>query len=399
MSAEELKKVAIQAIDEKNQQLLEINQQLHKNPELAYKEFKSHDLLTNYLEKEGFQVQRSYPLPTSFRATFSRGKGPKMCVICEYDALPEIGHACGHNLIAEAGIGAAIGIKAALETSQTDLGQLIVYGTPAEEGGGGKIKMVEEGCFDDVDIAMMVHPSPYDASYASIYSAMSFKITFEGKAAHAAGSPWEGINALDAAVQAYVNISTLRQQFKPTWRVHGIVTEGGIKTNIIPDRAKLEYRFRAPSDSELQILQQKCKNCFQSAAQATGCKVDIVHEGICGDHYRSVINNLHLVDLYENNAKSLGIEFPSRAEQKQKMLGSTDMGNVSRVVPSIHPTYSIETKGGNHTREFAVAASTEQAHRQTIIAAKSMAMTCIDVMSSRDLQVQIKQEFIASTSQ
>lgn len=399
MSVEYLKNVAVKAIDDKDRQLFDINQQIHRNPELAYKEFKAHDLLTQYLEDQGFQVDRSYTLPTAFRAVFSRGKGPNVCVICEYDALPSIGHACGHNLIAEAGIAAAIGIKAAMESSDNDLGQLVVYGTPAEEGGGGKIKMIKNGCFDDIDTAMMVHPCLFDAAYANVLAALSLSIIYEGKSAHAAGSPWEGINALDAAVQAYVNISTLRQQFKPTWRVHGIIREGGIKTNIIPSKTRLEYRVRAPNDAELKILRQKCENCFRSAAEATGCKVQITHRDICGDHYAAINNNLHLVDVYEKHATSLGVKFPPRAEQMQMVTGSTDMGNVSRVVPSIHPLYKINSEDGNHTVAFAAAASTEQSHRQTLVAAKSMAMTCIEVMCSPELQAQIKEEFIRSCNQ
>ena len=393
MSIQNLYDLAVKAIDDNERELFQINQQIHQNPELAYTEFKAHDLLTNYLEKQGFQVDRSYSLPTAFRAVFPCGKGPKICVICEYDALPSIGHACGHNLIAEAGIAAAIGIKAAMESSDNDLGQLVVYGTPAEEDDVGKIKMIEAGCFNDIDIAMMVHPCPFDAGYANWPAALSLSITYEGKSAHAAGSPWEGVNALDAAVQAYVNISTLRQQFKPTWRVHGIILEGGIRTNIIPAKTSLEYRARAPNDKELKILRQKCEDCFLSAAQATGCKVEITDRN---DYYAAVNNNLQLVDLYEKHATSFGINFMSRAEQKQMTVGSTDMGNVSQVVPSIHPLFAIDSSDANHTITFTEAASTEQSHRQTLIAAKSMAMTCIEVLSNPDLQVQIKEEFLRS---
>ncbi|EDV29530.1 uncharacterized protein TRIADDRAFT_19407 [Trichoplax adhaerens] len=393
MSVDELKKVAIQAIDERDGQLFDINQQLHKNPELLFEEHKAHDLLTNYLEKEGFQVDRGHVIPTAFRATFARGKGPKMCIICEYDALPEIGHACGHNLIAEAGIGAAVGIKAAIESSQNDLGQVVVYGTPAEEGGGGKITMIKEGCFDDIDVAMMVHPCTYEAGFANVLAHMSLTITYEGQNAHASAYPWEGINALDAAVQAYVNISTMRQQFKPSWRIHGIIADGGVKPNIIPSKTVLEYGIRAPTDAEIQELRRKCEHCFQSAAEATGCSVQIVFNDICGDYYAPLLNNLQLVEMYERNAESFGMKFPTLSDQKTLPAASTDMGNISRVVASIQPYYTIGSSGVNHTIEFAEASASEFGHRQTIIAAKSMAMTCLEVMTNPELLVNIKSEF------
>ncbi|RDD41801.1 Peptidase M20 domain-containing protein 2 [Trichoplax sp. H2] len=400
MSIEELKKIAIQAIDDKDRQLFDVNQQIHKNPELSFEEFKAHDVLTNFLEKEGFQVDRGYFMPTAFRAVFSRGKkGPKMCVLCEYDALPEIGHACGHNLIAEAGIAAAIGIKAAMESSQNDLGHIVVYGTPAEEGGGGKIKMIKEGCFDDIDVAMMVHPCPFDAGFVSILSLMEMTVTYEGKNAHASGYPWEGVNALDAAVQAYVNISTLRQQFKPSWRVHGVISNGGVKSNIIPSKSQLIYYIRAPSATELKLLKGKCENCFHSAAQATGCKVKIEYdvENI-EDCYAALKNNVHLVHLYKKNATSLGIKFLPLDEEANLPSGSTDMGNVSWEVPSIHPLYKIDTEAANHTPEFTNATCTEQAHQQTLIAAKSMAMTTLDALTNADILRQIKEEFSKSVN-
>lgn len=396
MANQQLKSMAAEAIDSKGRELFEIGQYLHHNPELMFEEFKAHDLLTNYLEKQGFQVDRGHVLPTAFRAVFSAGKGPKICVICEYDALPEIGHACGHNLIAEAGIATAVGIKAAMESSQSDLGQLVVYGTPAEEGGGGKITMIQKGCFDDIDLSMMVHPCTYDAGYANVIAIMMLTVTYEGKNAHASAYPWEGINALDAAVQAYVNISTLRQQCKPTWRIHGIISNGGTKPNIIPDKCVLQYQIRAPNDNEIKELKEKCINCFQSAATATGCTVDITFHDFAGDYYVPLLNNLQMVEIYEKYAKSLGVTFASLEEQKKYPTASTDMGNVSRAVPSIQPYYTIGSRGVNHTPEFNEASGSQYGHRQTIIAAKSMAMTCLDVMTDPDLLTKIKSEFHSS---
>lgn len=394
MTTEKLIEIANQAVDSKDRELFDINQQIHRNPELAFDEFKAHELLTNYLEKQGFQVDRSYIMPTGFRATFSRGEGPKLCVLCEFDALPGIGHACGHNLIAEAGIGTAVGIKAAMESSDCDLGQIVVLGSPAEEGGGGKIKFIKAGCFDDIDAAMMVHPCPFDAAYANILSLIEVTVTYEGKSAHASAYPWEGINALDAAVQAYVSISALRQQCKPAWRIHGIIVDGGVKPNIIPSKSQLNYYLRAPNPEELIQLRDKCEKCFRSAAESTGCKVVIEYNvDDLSECYTAVKNNMPLVNLYRKNATALGIQFPPLDVESNLPGGSTDMGNVSQVVPSIHPMYGIDTKAVNHTPAFTNATCTEIAHRQTLIAAKSMAMTMIDIFTNPNLLVEIKESF------
>ena len=225
-------------IDDHKDELIALSGDIWENPELSFEEFKAHELLTDYLEKESFAVERSYTgIKTAFRATFGSGR-PNVCVICEYDALPDIGHACGHNLIAEAGVAAGLGIKAAMESCQGGIkGWVTVLGTPAEEGGGGKILLIENGAFEDVDVAMMVHPAPLNFVSAPFLASCTYQITYTGKPAHAAAFPWEGVNALDAAVIAYNSISALRQQMKPDWRVHGVITGGRGRSNIIPDKA------------------------------------------------------------------------------------------------------------------------------------------------------------------
>ena len=234
--AESHKIVAATAIDSCSWELYELSSEIWRNPELGFKEYKAHELLTSFLEKKGFAVEHSFTgIETAFRATFGSGR-PNVCVICEYDALPEIGHACGHNLIAEAGVAAGLGLKTALESKNASKGRVTVLGTPAEEGGGGKVYLIENGAFEDVDIAMMVHPAPYTVLMPTFSAIGEFKITFTGKASHAAAFPWEGVNALDAAVLAYNSISVLRQQMKPTWCVHGIITNGGAKPNIMHPR-------------------------------------------------------------------------------------------------------------------------------------------------------------------
>ena len=260
-----------------------------------------------------------------------------------------------------------------------------MLGTPAEEGGGGKVKMIESGCFADVDFAMMVHPGPHDGLNGDFLSIIELEVTYKGKAAHAAAFPWEGINALDAAISAYTAVSMMRQQMKPTWRAHGIITNGGAKPNIIPEKAQLLYYFRAPNDKELSVLKEKAIAIFHSAAEATGCKVEIreLMEN------SNLIANPVLLKYYKENAMSFGIKF---VPMKGTFSASTDMGNVSYCVPSIHPMYSIG-KTMNHTREFTKCSDTDHSHKQTIISAKAMAMTAIDVLTTPGLMNEIVKAF------
>lgn len=263
---------------------------------------------------------------------------------------------------------------------------MTVLGTPAEEGGCGKIRMIESGCFKDIDIALMVHPFPLDLSDGFFISRDAMTITYTGKASHAAAFPWEGVNALDAAVAAYNGISMLRQQIKPTWRIHGVITNGGAKPNIIPEKTELEYYLRAPTNADLAVLKSKVEPIFHSAAQSTGCQVNVASTGV----YSNLISNSCLEQLYIQNAEQLGVKF---SPTSMIPTGSTDMGNVSYIVPSIHPMYSIGTKAYNHTREFTVAANSDYGHQQTIVAAKAMAMTAIDVLSSPALMENVKKAF------
>ena len=386
-----LKDLASTAVDTCQQELYQLSDQIWKNPELGFKEYKAHELLTSFLEKKGFAVERSFTgIETAFRATFGSGR-PNVCVICEYDALPEIGHACGHNLISEAGVAAGLGLKAALESSDAPKGRLTVLGTPAEEGGGGKVYLIENGAFEDVDIAMMVHPAPACDLVASYLAFAVLKVTFTGKASHAGAFPWEGVNALDAAVLAYNSISVLRQQMKPTWRVHSIIKNGGVAANVIPETTEIECMVRTPDREELETLMVKVKACFEAAAIATGCQVKIME---VGKIYENLLSNQVLARVYGNNWKSLGVKFRDSAVTS----ASTDMGNVSHTVPSIHPKYGIGSgKEVNHTREFTQVANIPEAHSATLTAAKAMAHTCIDVLTTEGLLEEIKTQFKKDT--
>ena len=384
-----LKAAATAAVDSCSRELTQLSETIWRQPELCYKEYKAHDLLTGFLAKKGFSVERSYTgIETAFRATFGSGR-PNVCVICEYDALPEIGHACGHNLIAEAGVAAGLGLKAALESSNAPKGRLTVMGTPAEEGGGGKVKLLNNGAFDDIDIAMMVHPAPHSAVKAIWNCVSCMQVTYSGKAAHAAAFPWEGVNALDAAVMAYTSVSVLRQQMKPTWRVHGVITNGGAKPNIIPEKAVLEINIRAPSKSELDSLRSKVDSCFEAAAKATNCSVEVIElMPTCFE----ISNNPTLAEKFGENWGALGASF----DDIYDIRASTDMGNVSYAVPSIHPIYQIGSGSErNHTREFTAVTNTPEAHAETLVAAKAMAHTCIDVLTTDGLLEEIKKTFTA----
>ena len=385
--ASALKKLSSSAIDENTEELRKVSDEIWSSPELNFEEHKAHDLLTGFLEKKGFSVERSYTgIETAFRATFGSGR-PNVCVICEYDALPEIGHACGHNLIAEAGVAAGLGLKAALESSNAPKGRVTIMGTPAEETTGGKINLIQNGVFEDIDVAMMVHPSPHDIIAPSMLALKSLDITYTGKAAHAAAFPWEGVNALDAAVMAYSSISVLRQQMKPSWRVHGVITNGGAKPNIIPEKTSLSYYVRTQYRHELSVLLEKVKACFEAAAKATGCEVEF-GEGV--PQHDDLVSNETLVRLFGENLEELGAVAP----MKGPTGGSTDMGNVSHTVPSIQPKYFIGSgKETQHTREFARESNTPEAHEETLVVGQAMAHTCIDVLTTEGLLEKIRSDF------
>ncbi len=313
-----------------------------------------------------------------------------MCVICEYDALPGIGHACGHNLIAEAGIAAGLGIKAFIESN--GIGMVTVMGTPAEEGGGGKVLMIERGGFKGIDVAIMAHPAPYEIIMPHHLACAQMNITYSGKAAHAAAFPWEGINALDAGVLAYTNISALRQQMKPSWRVHGIFTNGGVKPNIIPETVSLQYYIRAPTMEELCILKEKVISCFKGAATSTGCTVDISDTGKL---YQNVTCNSVLGRLYEQNYSTLGI---TDYEFEGDLTSSTDFGNVSQIIPGIHPRYKVGNGVPTHSAPFAQVANATESHDKTIIVGKAICLTSIDVLiGGMELLDNIWKEFKETT--
>ena len=371
----DLKQAARERLDSVHTELLALSHRIHDNPELGYKEEKASAWLAELLAAEGLSVEKPYcDLPTAFKAT--AGNGPLHIAVCaEYDALPGVGHACGHNIIATAAAGA--GIAAAAIASE--IGATVsVVGTPAEEGGGGKIVLLERGGFAGYHAAMMVHPSPIDVADMPYLAAQRVEVRYKGKAAHASSFPEKGINAADALTVAQVSIGLLRQHIRSTDRVHGIVTKGGDAPNVVPDDTSAAYSVRARTLDHLEDVRAKVFRCLEAGALATGCEFEIIQ----GERaYAEVRNDPDILAAYKANAESLGRTFmqiePARLE---RTAGSTDMGNVSLKIPSIHPSIGINSwPAVNHQPEFAAHGVTPDGDRAVYDGALAMAWTIIDI--------------------
>ena len=353
--------------------LIEISQWMYENPELGYKEYESSKRLSDYLGAHGFDVTYpAYGLETAFEATAGTN-GPRVVICCEYDALPVVGHACGHNIIATAALGAGIAVAGLAD----ELGiRVTVLGTPAEEGGGGKVAEIEAGAFEDAAASMMVHPGPDNTLDPSFQARESYSVEYFGKESHAAFAPQLGVNALDAFVQAYMNVATLRQQLLPDDRVHCMVNHGGDASNIIASYTKSTWGIRSGSNERLQELVKQVTACFEAAAIATGCRLELKAEDY---PYLNMVNNDVMTSLFKQNSQDLGRPMPTEAEQGAAG-GSSDMGNVSQVVPAIHPMLGINSNGAaNHQREFADATVTPSGEEAIRDGALAMAYTIIDM--------------------
>ena len=355
-------------------QLLEISRFMYANPELAYKEFDASSKLAAFLASQGFDVR--YPawgLDTAFDAVIGPA-GPEVVICAEYDALPEVGHACGHNIIATAAAGAG----AALAPLADDLGVRVrVLGTPAEEAYGGKVDLLDAGAFETATAAMMIHPSPTDLVDPSFLAIAHIDVEFHGKESHAAFAPQLGINALDAAVQAYVNVSTLRQALYPTDKVHGVVTYGGAAPNVIPAFTSMAWYVRAATKTRLDELYPKVLACFEAAARATGCSFEVKQTG---HPYTDMVNDPVMVDLFAANSEALGRTMGRMADNDPSEGGSSDMGNVSHAVASIHPMIGINSHPAvNHQKEFAAHTITPDGDAAIRDGALAMAGTIIDL--------------------
>ncbi|KAF9391937.1 hypothetical protein BGX21_011119 [Mortierella sp. AD011] len=392
----EFAKTVHHAIEAVSAELREISLKLHANPELGWKEYKAHALLTDYLEAKGFQVERkAFGLDTAFAATAGSSDRVTIGICSEYDALPGIGHACGHNLIAISGVATAIGIKAVIEKFHL-AAQVKLLGTPAEELEGGKIVMLNKGAFENLDVCMMLHGANTDVVYTNFLALDTVEVEFFGKASHASASPWEGINALDAAVLTYTNIGLMRQQMRPDQRVHGIIKDGGKAANIIPDYTKSVYTVRSPKYSEVEVLKKRVEAIFKGAAAATGCKVALKW----GSPYMDILTNDPLARKFEHFMNAQGLKYAPKQEQQSKVSGSTDMGNVTYAVPGIHPMFNIlnldgkdDNSMGLHTSAFASAASQRTGHIATLRAAKGLAMTGVECILDDKFLDSVKKDF------
>jgi len=376
-----------QAVDRLADELETLSKKIHDNPELAYEEVKACAWLSEFLGKQGFKVEQGVGgVETAFRATIETGEGPTVAILCEYDALPGIGHACGHNIIATSGAGAGAALAAV--KGQLPKGRVQVIGTPAEEGGGGKVKLIKAGVFKDVDAAMMIHGFDRTLLHQDLLGIARATLEFRGKASHASADPWEGVNALDACVQTYNAVSMLRQQMRPDCRIHGIITSGGAAANIIPEYASALFYVRAPSIETMWDLYRRVIACAEGAAKASGCELQVTqHDSV----YEPMKSSRVLLDLFKANMTAVGLKEGLPIPDRK---GSSDVGNVSQVLPTIQPMIGIAPEGmAIHTRDFADAAVKPLARQGMIAAAKTMAMTTLDLLAEPARVKAAKKEF------
>ncbi|KAH0842614.1 Peptidase M20 domain-containing protein 2 [Fonsecaea pedrosoi] len=401
-------KASLDAIDAADAQLRELNRAIHDNPELAYKEFFAVKTISAFLKKEGFAVtEQTYGLETSFTSEVGQG-GPLVIICAEYDALPGIGHACGHNLIATSSIAAFLGAATALKSSGIP-GRVRLLGTPAEEGGGGKCKLIDAGAFRDKDIgaAIMAHPvtaHQFSDGYTGLaglkfIASHKFRVEFRGQQAHAAGEPWNGVNALDAAITTYNSVSMLRQQMRPDERVHGVIEDGGSVPNVITAYTRMNWYVRAPNVARADKLLAKVHRCCEAAAAATSCEINF----ITAPTYKNLRVNLPLCKQYVEDMAMIGEKI--MVKNDESYTASTDMvtnqlidrppGNVSFEVPSFHGTFPIPTEPNvsMHHPRFAGHAATDDAHRAAITCAKGMAMLALRVLTDPRLVEEAWKDF------
>ena len=384
----QLKSRVVAEVETLRKELVDLSLRIHAHPETAFQEQQASAWLAEYLERHGFRVQRGIcDLPTAFRA--ERGEGaPRVALLAEYDALPGIGHGCGHNIIAAASVGA--GVAAGAVTRKTD-GSVVVIGTPAEEVYGGKVLMARRGAFEGLDAAMLCHPGSRDGAYARALACAELEVEYFGTEAHAAARPEAGVNALDALIIAFNGIAALRQHIRSSARVHGIITDGGQAPNIVPGHAAGSFLVRAEDEAYLEELKGRVVACFQAGAQASGARL----EYRWGEaQYAAMRTNGPLAEAYRENLGAVGREVTE--DTSRRSMGSTDMGNVGALVPAIHPTIAIAPRTvGAHSPEFERCAASEDGHRGLIDSAKALALTAVDVLADADLRRQMREAFEA----
>ncbi len=385
-----LRKRALEAIDERRDSLIELSLAIHANPELAYQERDAALRLTQFLEGDGFQVTHRYRgVETAYRADAKgRSDGPRVAILAEYDALADLGHGCGHNLIAMIGTAAAVAVREVIEELP---GSLAAIGTPAEEGGGGKVALLRAGGFDDIDAAMMIHPTT-GRNLAGRHSLASNRVVVEyfGRAAHAASQPDQGINALDAMIQLFNGVNAMRQQLRPDARVHGIIAKGGSAANVIPEHTLGRFSVRALDRVYQQEVLKRFIACAEGAATATGTTVKVIVDENAG--YENMVFSTPMAERWATHMRSLGAQvFDTHDDER---VGSTDMGNVMQVLPGIHPYVAIsnDTIPG-HSTAFRDLAKTPEALERALVAAKALALTALDMLIDPELLRDARAEF------
>lgn len=371
-----MKSILFEKGKEMHKELCEISDFIYQNPELGNEEYKAVEKLTSFLQEHNFEIETEFlGIKTAFRATYDSNKeGPTIGYLCEYDALPEIGHGCGHNMIGSMSAGAGIILSKVLNEIG---GKIIVYGTPAEETNGAKVIFAEQGVFDELDVAMMVHPSDKTIESGTSMALYPLQFTYTGKTAHAASCPQDGINALNSVIQLFNGIDALRQHVTPDVRIHGIITNGGVAANIVPDKAVAQFYFRASTKEILDDILVKAKNIAQGAALMTGSKLEITRYELPNDNLKT---NKSLSEAFSKNLRKLGVKDIYEA----KDTGSSDIGNVSHKTPTIHPYIGISNCNvTGHSVNMADATITPFAHERLLIGTLALAYTGYDVLMSK----------------
>ncbi|GGP09529.1 M20 family metallopeptidase [Oceanobacillus neutriphilus] len=382
-----MEKILKEKLADIQQQLWDISEKMYYNPELGDEEFASMELLTDLLSENQFQVETNIiNRPTAFKAVYDSGKpGPAIAYLAEYDALPDIGHGCGHNLIGTMSTGAGIALSKVV--NQTG-GKVVVFGTPAEETHGSKVPMSKEGTFEDIDVTMILHPEAESRESGASLANDALEFIYTGKAAHAAASPEEGINALDSVIQLYNGINALREHLPDDVSIHGIITKGGEAANVVPDLAAAEFYIRAQSRQILDETKEKVIQIAKGAALMTGAEIEIIEQE---GSYDNMVTNRQLSDIFTKNLKAATDE---TVYPPQLLKASMDMGDVSRVVPAIHPSIGIgDPSLVLHTKAFADQTISPAGKQALLHGALALACTGYDILSDSALLEKIREEF------
>lgn len=390
MTREDLFRTVDAAVDGEGGALRDLALRIHQHPELRFEEHKASGWIADLVEARGLAVERgACGLPTAFRARAGKAGGPRIAFLAEYDALPQIGHACGHNLIAAGAVGAFL---AAARVAADAGGEVLLFGTPAEEGGGGKIKMLEAGAFEGVDAALMFHPFDRDLLTHVTLASVWLVMEFHGAPSHAAIAPHDGRSALTACMDTFRLVDGQRVHFKDGVRVHGFVTNGGQAVNIVPEHAACEFSVRARDNTELARVRAIVERCARAAAMASDVEISITAR----QGYRDMVNNLPMARAFGRHMETLG-RSPREADPSVG-AGSTDMGDVSHAVPSIHPWLAIVDTGTTtcHEQPFARAACAQRGLDTALLAAKAMARTAVDLLTDGDLRRAVQRHFASS---